>query len=214
MSKQESVILLHGLARSYRSMNKLQAALKQADYHTVNIDYPSTHHRIETLSQDVIPKALARCPSDNKIHFVTHSLGGILLRFYLLQHRIDNLGRVVMLAPPNQGSQLAGWLQDYWLYKRIFGPVGMQLGGDSSSLVKQLGPANFELGIIAGTRAVNLLFSPFLPKPNDGTVTVENTKLEGMADHISLPATHPLIMRNKQVIEQALYFLQRGQFQR
>jgi pimeloyl-ACP methyl ester carboxylesterase len=214
MTEQESVILLHGLARSSRSMNKLQTALKQAGYHSVNVDYPSTRYPVETLSEDVISKALTSCPSETKVHFVTHSLGGILLRCYLQNHQIANLGRVVMLAPPNQGSQLADWLQAYWLYRWFFGPVSMQLGTKTSSLVKQLGAANFELGIIAGTRAVNLLFAPLLPKPNDGTVSVENTKLQGMADHISLPATHPFIMRNNSVIKQVLSFLQQGRFQR
>ncbi len=212
MTEQETVILLHGLARSSRSMNKLQTALQQAGYHTLNIDYPSTRHTIEALSKDVIGKALARCPSATKIHFVTHSLGGILLRHYLMNHRIDKLGRVVMLAPPNQGSQLADWLQAYRLYQYLFGPVGMQLGTASSSLIQRLGPADFELGIIAGTRAINLLFSPILPKPNDGTVTVENTKLKGMKTHLSVPASHPFIMRKQRVIDEVIRFLQDGCF--
>ncbi|MCX4188154.1 esterase/lipase family protein [Methylophaga sp. OBS4] len=210
--KQESVILLHGLLRSYRSMNKLEKALQQAGYHTINCDYQSSRYSIEALSEAAIPATLSRCPPDITVHFVTHSLGGILLRHYLRNHQIDNLGRVVMLAPPNKGSELADWLKPYWLYRRIFGPTGMQLGTEPSSFVNQLGDANFELGVIAGTRAINLLFAPVLPQPNDGTVTVASTKLEGMTDHISLPASHPFIMRNKQVIRQVLNFLKDGRF--
>ena len=128
MIEKETVILLHGLARSARSMNKLQTALQQVGYHTLNIDYPSTRQSIEVLSQDVISNALTRCASATKIHFVTHSLGGILLRHYLLNHRIDKLGRVVMLAPPNQGSQLADLLQSYRLYQFFFWSRGNATG--------------------------------------------------------------------------------------
>jgi len=193
-------------------MHKLETGLKNAGYHTVNIDYPSTTASIETLSEQVIPAALSLCPPGSRKHFVTHSLGGILLRHYLSGHQVDMLGRVVMLAPPNKGNEAADWLQGYWLYQRIFGPVGAQLGTDAESLPNRLGPASFEVGIIAGTRAINLLLSPWLAKPNDGTVCVANTRLEGMADHLCLPVTHPFIMCNPTVIQQVLFFLQHGRF--
>lgn len=212
MTKRESVILLHGLARSSRCMNRLENTLQQAGYHIVNLNYPSTSGSIESLSDTVITNALAKTEPSQSVHFVTHSLGGILLRYFLTHNEIDRLGRVVMLAPPNRGSQIVEWLQHYWLFQRLLGPAALQLGTAADSLVNQLPPAPCELGIIAGSRAVNVLFSPFLPKPNDGTVSVENTKLAGMRDHITLPTTHPLIMRNKQVIKQVLAFLKSGQF--
>lgn len=212
MTKRESVILLHGLARSSRCMNRLEKILQQAGYHTVNLNYPSTSGSIESLSDTVITNALAHTEPSETVHFVTHSLGGILLRHFLTQNEIDRLGRVVMLAPPNHGSQIVEWLQHYRLFQRLLGPAASQLGTRPDRLVNQLPPAPCELGIIAGSRAVNVLFSPFLPKPNDGTVSVENTKLAGMRDHITLPTTHPLIMRNKQVIKQVLAFLKSGQF--
>lgn len=212
MTNRESVILLHGLARSSRSMRRLEKTLQQAGYHTANINYTTTSGSIESLSETVIPTALALTEQSDTVHFVTHSLGGILLRYFLTQHEIAGLGRVVMLAPPNRGSQVVDWLRHYRLFQHMLGPAASQLGTTPDSLVNQLPPAPCELGIIAGSRAVNLLFSPFLPKPNDGTVSVENTKLADMRDHITLPATHPLIMRNKQVIQQVLAFLKSGQF--
>lgn len=212
MTKRESVILLHGLARSSRCMSRLEKTLQQAGYHTVNLNYPSSNGSIESLSDAVITNALAQTEPSETVHFVTHSLGGILLRHFLTQNEIVGLGRVVMLAPPNHGSQIVEWLQHYRLFQRLLGPAASQLGTRPDSLVNQLPPAPCELGIIAGSRAVNVLFSPFLPKPNDGTVSVENTKLAGMRDHITLPTTHPLIMRNKQVIKQVLAFLKSGQF--
>jgi len=212
MTRLESVILLHGLARSSRCMNRLENTLQQAGYHTVNLNYPSTSGSIESLSDSVITSALAQTEPSETVHFVTHSLGGILLRYFLAHHDIARLGRVVMLAPPNHGSQFVDWLQRYSLFHRLLGPAASQLGTAADSIVNTLPPVSYELGIIAGSRAVNVLFSPFLPKPNDGTVSVENTKLAGMRDHITLPATHPLIMRNKQVIKQVLVFLRSGRF--
>lgn len=214
MRKNETVILLHGLARSHGSMRKLEVALQKAGYSTININYPSTGADIDTLSSQTLTKALNRCLSSDKVHFVTHSLGGILLRYYLQRHSIPKLGRVVMLAPPNQGSDIARWLSPYRLFTKLLGPAAAELSSDSSSTVSRLGPANFELGIIAGTRPFNPLFTLCLDKPNDGTITISDSKLSGMTDHISLPATHSFIMRNKQVISQTRYFLEKGRFKR
>jgi pimeloyl-ACP methyl ester carboxylesterase len=204
--------MLHGLARSSSCMSRLEKTLQQAGYHTVNMNYPSTSGSIESLSETLIANALAQTQQSDTVHFVTHSLGGILLRYFLAHQDIARLGRVVMLAPPNHGSQLVDWLQRYSLFHRLLGPAASQLGTAADSIVNTLPPVSYELGIIAGSRAVNVLFSPFLPKPNDGTVSVENTKLAGMRDHITLPATHPFIMRNKQVIMQVLVFLRSGRF--
>lgn len=210
----EHVVLLHGLARSSRSMNRLAVALTRAGYQVHNCDYPSTRLSLKNAAENTISAALRLTEHAERVHFVTHSLGGLLLRYYLQQHTVDKLGRVVMLAPPNQGSEIADWLHDFRFFRAMFGPVANQLGTRSTLLTKQLGPANFDLGIIAGTRAINLPFYFLLPRPNDGTVTVTNTKLEGMRDHICLPTTHPLIMKNSQVIKQVLAFLRLGQFER
>lgn len=210
--QNQIVILLHGLARSARSMRKLEKALQQDRYQTRNIDYPSRKFPIADLSQLVISEALKGIPSSTTIHFVTHSLGSILARYYLASQSIHNLGRVVMLGPPNQGSQIADWLQPYSLYHRFFGPVAAQLGTDRHSPLKQLGSAEFDVGIIAGNRAVNLLCAPFLPKPNDGQVTVASTRLEGMRDHLCLPVSHSFMMNSPIVIRQVLYFLKQGHF--
>ena len=209
---EECVILLHGLARSDRSMNKLAAALKHSGYSIVNYGYPSTRYPIEKLAENAISDALTRCCNPSKIHFVTHSLGGILVRQYLNTHVLKNLGRVVMLGPPNRGSQVVDKLAGVPGFKLINGPAGVQLGTGELSVPKALGPAHYELGIIAGTRSINLILSALLPSPNDGKVTVENTRLEGMTDHITLPVTHTFMMRNAQVIGQVIHFLKYGAF--
>ena len=141
-------------------------------------------------------------------------MGGLLLRQYLNQHKVDNLGRAVMLGPPNQGSHVVDKLKGVPGFKTINGPAGMQMGTKAKDAPQQLPAANFELGIIAGTRSVNPLLSTLLPNPDDGKVSVEHTKLEGMKDHISLPVTHTFMMKNKKVIEQVLCFLRKGEFKR
>jgi len=210
----ECVILLHGLARSDSSMKTMAAELNNAGYVAVNYDYPSTKFTIEELADEAISNALSLCPEQATVHFVTHSMGGILVRQYLSNQTIDNLGRVVMLGPPNQGSEVVDTLHNMPGYELINGPAGHQLGTDDFSVPNKLGPADFELGIIAGTRSINLILSTMLPDTDDGKVTVENTKLDGMKDHIALPVTHPFMMKNQEVIEQVIHFLKSGSFKK
>ena len=210
----ECVILLHGLARSDSSMKTMATELHNAGYTVVNYDYPSTQHPVEKLADEAITDALSMCPEQATIHFVTHSMGGILVRQYLSQHTLETLGRVVMLGPPNKGSEVVDTLHNMPGYELINGPAGHQLGTDISSLPNTLGPADFELGIIAGTRSINLILSTMLPSTDDGKVTVENTKLDGMKEHITLPVTHPFMMKNKDVIEQVIHFLKSGTFKK
>ncbi|NNK56978.1 MAG: alpha/beta hydrolase [Desulfofustis sp.] len=209
---QECVVLLHGLARSDGSMEKMADRLKETGFVVINHDYPSTKYPIEELSRKVIPEAAGECPEKSKIHFVTHSLGGILVRYYLEYHELDNLGRVVMLGPPNKGSQVVDAMAEMPGFELLNGPAGLQLGTEPSSLPNRLGAADFEVGIIAGTRSINLILSQLLPNPDDGKVSVESTKLVGMSDHVTVPVSHPFLMNDDKVIRQTIHFLRYGQF--
>ncbi len=208
----DCVILLHGLARTSASMEKMEEALTREGYAVVNHGYPSRDKKVKSLASEEVPRALKKCPETGKVHFVTHSLGGIVLRQYLSSTTIDNLGRTAMLAPPNKGSQVVDKLKRVPGYKLFNGPAGMELGTDVESVPSKLGKTDFDVGIIAGTRSINLILSTMLPNPDDGKVSVENTKLEGMADHISIPVSHPFIMRDDDVIEQVIFFLEKGRF--
>ncbi len=211
-SASDCVILLHGLARTNASMSIIEATLVEAGFETVNFDYPSTKYPIADLSETQIPLALDDCSPDMTVHFITHSLGGILVRHYLGNHELERLGRVVMLGPPNKGSHVVDVLRDFPGYELINGPAGMQLGTEPTSIPNSLGSADFEVGIIAGSRSVNLILSNFLVNPDDGKVSVANTKLDGMSDHIVLPVTHTFMMRDEEVVRQTLQFLKTGKF--
>ena len=211
---KECVILLHGLARSAGSMQTLEESLRASDYHVANVDYPSREYPISELAEIAVNDGIAQCQKHNagKLNFVTHSLGGILVRMYLKSNKRGDIGRVVMLGPPNQGSEVVDNLKKTPGFELINGPAGMQLGTSDKDIPRSLGPVNFELGVIAGTQSINLILSSFLPNPDDGKVSVESTKVEGMKDFIALPASHPFLMTNEEVIKQTLHFLKHGSF--
>lgn len=211
----ECVILLHGMVRSASSMQTMADAIDAAGYTAINIDYPSRDYRIEELAPMAVGQGLEECETagaTEKTHFVTHSLGGILVRKYLSEKEISNLGRVVMLGPPNQGSQAVDELEDVPGFDWLNGPAGSQLGKGEDSVPLQLGPADFDLGVIAGNRTIDPITSAVLDDPDDGKVSVEDTKLEGMSDFIVVEHSHAFMMRMERPIELAIRFLQTGSF--
>ena len=210
----DSVILLHGLVRTEKSMGRLRRALERQGYHVINVGYDSRKSNIATLAEASIAPALEACAEGGRVHFVTHSMGGILLRQFLRQHTIQNMGRVVMLGPPNKGSEIVDRLREVPGFHLLHGDAGLELGTGPDSLPKNLGPANFDVGVIAGTRSVNLLLSTLIHGPDDGKVSVENTRLEGMNDHIQMQVTHTFMMRNNAVIKQVIHYLENGKFKR
>ncbi len=215
-TKRECVILLHGMGRTRNSMKRIEKSLVKDSYAVWNESYPSTSENIEKLSMEHIEKGLAFCNEikAETIHFVTHSLGGIMVRYYLQDHKIDNLGKIVMLSPPNNGSEVADFLKDIYVYKLVMGPAGQQLGTDSNSLPGSMKAIDAHVGIITGNKTLDPWFSPLIPGEDDGKVSVESAKLLEMSDFLIVGNSHAFIMKNDEVIDQIKCFLKHGTFER
>lgn len=213
-SAPEGVLVLHGLGRTPLAMMRLAQHLEAAGYLVENLGYPSQEHSVEQLAERFVQPAVTQLQARgiSRLHFVGHSMGGILTRVLVQQLRPRNLGRAVMIATPNQGTELVDFLSRYWIFRKLKGPAGVQLGTGSNSLPLQLGPVDFEVGVIAGTRSNNWFFSRLMPGADDGKVPVARTRLEGMRDFIALPYSHTFIQQRTRTIEQVLHFLKHGQF--
>lgn len=209
----ETVVLLHGLIRSSVAMERIADRLEKEGYAVHNLDYPGRESTIDEIVDEIHTKLETCCHSHaEKLHFVTHSMGGIVVRAYVDRYHPENLGRVVMLGPPNKGTELADKLKDNKLVGMVFGPVIQELGTGVESTPNRLGKADFEVGVITGDISWNPLASWMIPGPDDGTVSVKNAQLEGMTDFLVVPSTHTFIMLNSDVIEEVVYFLRNGQF--
>ncbi len=209
----EAVVLLHGLGRTDRSMRPMEKRLTEAGYQVHNLRYASTDKPPEALVEDLGREVEACCAKAAVVHFVGHSLGGLLVRAYLAKEPPPNVGRVVMLAPPNRGSEIVDALGESALFRSLLGPSARELGTDPESFPNRLPPPAVEIGVIAGTGSVNPIGSAVLPDEDDGMVSVASTRLEGMKDFLEVPSSHAFIMRSEEVCAQVAHFLRTGRFQ-
>ena len=209
--KQEVVILLHGLGRTDHSMRKIQSTLEKEGYIVNNINYPSKKFPIDLLVDNYVKPVVLQYSQKEAIHFVTHSLGGILVRSYLDKNVLSNLGSVVMLGPPNKGSEIVNTLRKYRFFRWYLGPSFLQLSTDKGSVPNQLGKPNYSIGIIAGTKPSNPFPSQFIKGENDGKVSVHSSKIEGRP-LIKINVSHTWMMVNADVIKNLVNFLKYGEF--
>lgn len=208
----EAVVLVHGLGRTRASMAVLAQRLEWAGYRVESVGYDS---RRDSFAEQVATLAAAaeRCCADEPVvHFVGHSLGGLIIRGYLGQNRPAGLGRVVLLTPPNQGSHFVEWLGDVPGADEALGTVGTTLGTDSTDLPATLPPPDYEMGIIAGNRSVQPIGPLAIPGPDDGIVSVEQTRVEGVPVLV-LPRSHYLIMNSRHAADAVIRFLRTGSFE-
>lgn len=212
----ETVVLLHGIFRGKSSMRGMEKGLLRHGYSILNLNYSSRKKPIEHLIDD-IHREISGSPraSLGKLHFVGHSMGGLIIRAYLNKFMPEILGRVVMLGTPNQGSEAADFLAKTALYRFFYGPAGQQLVTDQTPFRDIFGAVNYELGVIAGDRSLDPIVSRFIiPGANDGRVAVERTKVPGMKDHVVLHISHTFMPSNREAILQTQHFLTHGQFLR
>jgi triacylglycerol lipase len=208
----DTVVLLHGLGRTSRNMLILKWRLQARGYRVCNVDYDTRRVSFDEVV-DSVHQAVRICvPIDAQIHFVTHSLGGLVLRGLLARHEIPSMGRAVMLAPPNRGSEIADRFRLIGFANSVLGPLAGQLGTRREDLPRKLPAPSIPFGVIAGNQWINPAGPIWLPAPHDGTVSVESTRLEGMDDHIVLPHTHTFIVNAAGVADQVDRFLQQGHF--
>ncbi|MBY5584679.1 esterase/lipase family protein [Rhizobium leguminosarum] len=212
----DTVLLFHGIARTKKSMVKLAGFLSGRGYRVVNVGYPSTKFSISDLVDIIRPEidGAAKEAGDGRVHFVGYSMGGLIVRAFLRNYRPANLGRVVMVGTPNNGSQVADFLKGWLLYRKVYGPAGQQLITDQTAMTDLFGIVDYELGIIAGNRTIDPVSSLIIGVrvPNDGKVSVESTRLDGAAAHIVIPANHTFLPVNKMMWSQTLSFLKDGRF--
>ena len=205
------VVLLHGLWRSRLSMAWPLYKVRAAGFRAVAITYPSRTRPIEGLSSYVAERLPD--PAGGRVHFVTHSLGGLVVRHLAQRRQSDWLGRVVMIGPPNQGSRLARRLAQSRVMRALAGPVGPLLALPPEEIAQVLGPVDFELGVIAGDVRRSVL-AGWLAGPSDGRLLIPETQVEGMTDFVAVPRGHALLMNDPRTIEQTIHFLRHGVFRR
>ena len=208
------VVVLHGLVRSSNSMNKVSQALSNSGYEVCNVQYPSRKHSVAKLAQNLVYPTIKQCFEINEpLNFVTHSMGGIVARQLAASTDLDlKISRVVMLSPPNHGSELVDKLNVVPFFKLINGEAGLSLGTEPKSVPNSLGKVTFETGIIVGNKSFNPIYSALIPGEDDGKVSVESAKVAGMKDFLVLPHSHSFIMNKNDVIQQTISFLKHGKF--
>ena len=214
-SRAAGVVLLHGIAGRSLLLRRLERSLQRAGFATLNLDYESRKKPLEQLAEDIHPAVAAfAARHEGPIHFVTHSMGGLLAQVYIARHRPARLGRVVMLGTPNGGSELADRLKDIPLYRASFGPAGQQLLTTKDATLTALPPPDYEIGVIAGNRFLDPISAWLLPWPNDGRVSVASSKFAAMADHTVVKASHMGLLVHPAALRQTIAFIREGRFER
>ncbi|MCG8671408.1 MAG: hypothetical protein MI867_18535 [Pseudomonadales bacterium] len=211
LASQETVILLHGLGRSDMAMWLLEHRLENAGYKVFSIDYDSIQQTPNQVLGSVFSDIEKCCKeAEATIHFVGHSLGGLIIRAYLGQHDVKNLGKVVLIGSPSNGTPVVDKYRDSW-WMQFAGEMTLALGTDDNGFAKSLPKPDYSLGVIAGTveRSSN---DEIIPGADDGLVPVESTKIEGMSDFILLPISHSAMRYDADVAAQTITYLRNGSF--
>jgi pimeloyl-ACP methyl ester carboxylesterase len=209
---QETVVLLHGLGRSEAAMWLLASRIEAAGFDVVRIGYDSLGDPPERILATVSQKIDACCKaSPRPVHFVGHSLGGLIIRAYLAENEVRTPGRVVLIATPNAGTPLVDAYRDSW-WMDLAGPTARRLGTGPESFPNSLPAPDYPVGVIAGVRDAR--FIDLIPGEDDGLVPLESTKVAGMVDFVMVESNHLLMRYSQEVAHQTIAFLRVGRFLR
>ena len=206
----ETVILLHGLWRSVWAMEPMARFLHEQGYQTINVPYPSFRKPIEEIVS-LVREAIDQHSGQQPIHFVTHSLGGIITRQLLADLPQEKVGRIVMLAPPHHGSEIIDWLADCPPLKMTLGPAGAKLGSDT--LDAPALPSQFDSAVIMGRKSSLPFFRQFLEPENDGIVSVNRGKIPGLNEFHVTDTDHTFIATEPEIMQMTHEFLLNGKIQ-
>jgi pimeloyl-ACP methyl ester carboxylesterase len=207
------VVLLHGLFRAHGSLDRLARRLGDEGYAVANLDYPSTRRSIAEHAEG-LTEVLDSLEGIARVSFVTHSLGALVAREALAgdppwRERIE-VGRLVMIAPPSQGSSFAGALRDFLPFEWLAGPAGQEVVEEEARAIPR---PDVPFGIIAGGRGDGEGWNPWLEGDDDGIVSVEETRLSGAADFLLVDGVHTFLMNDAEVVEAVVRFLEVGRFE-
>lgn len=212
---RDYVVLIHGLGRSRLSLLGLHYWLRRAGYRVVNVGYPSRRIRSAEVVRDYLQPALEKLDLSGgvRVHFITHSLGGIIFRTWAANRAADfPLGQTVLLAPPNQGSEILDHIGHRCWVRAILGPVIDDLQTASATSPRNLGPVPPRTAVIMGNQARIRLFHHLFESESDGIVSVAAAKVKGMAEFLVVPADHTFIMWRSDVFRAVVRFLRHGTF--
>lgn len=212
LDRNETVILLHGIAKSSAHMTPLERALTREGYTVLNVDYPSTTQTLEELTTTVQAEINQRLNPSDTVHFVGYSMGGLLTRLILAENRPTHLGYVVTLGTPHQGSEVSDTLRDVPLYQWIFGPAGQQLVTDDTGIHNRLPPVNYPLGAIAGDKSIDPISSAIIPGEDDGKVSITSALPKDAVATVILPVHHLNFPNDDTVHAYVIRFLETGTF--
>lgn len=206
-----AVIYLHGIGRSSKSLRPIMNGIPDEGFTHIPFEYPSTRISLEQ-SAGYLHSLIESLTDVEKISFVVHSMGGLVVRRYLKDHRDPRLHRMVMIGSPNSGAELADMLKSSVLFRTIYGPAGQELVTNSTGTASPLPTPDFEFGIVAGGKNDGRGYNRLLPGDNDGTVTVNSARLVGAADFLLVPKIHAFLMSDETVIAAVRHFLKHGRF--
>lgn len=210
---RETVVMLHGLGRNRSSVWLLADRVEAAGYDVQRVGYKSLHDAPTDILANVRAQIDACCAQrDAPVHFVGHSLGGLLVRAYLAESRVKKLGHVVLIGSPNQGTPVVDDYRDRW-WMKFAGPTANALGTNAGSFPKSLPPPDYPLGVIAG-KVERVIDFPRIEGDDDGLVPVEATRVQGMRDFVVIDTGHAMLRYNEQAARQVISFLKFGQFER